>query len=148
MSHRIETMSLSDFDQVTRLWQNTEGVGLNESDSRHAIAQFLAHNRGMSFVVRVGTEIVGVVLCGHDGRRGYLHHLAVAKSYRNQGLGKKLVEACLAQLERAGIHKCNIFVYASNADGEEFWKHNGWSARADLLVMQKPIGKNRQGGGC
>jgi N-acetylglutamate synthase len=141
-------MSLNDFDQVISLWQETEGVGLNESDSRECIAQFLTRNRGMSFVVRDGHEIIGAVLCGHDGRRGYLHHLAVAKPHRNRGIGKKLVEACLAQLERAGILKCNIFLYANNEAGEAFWKHNDWSARTDLVIMQKHLGKSQLDCGC
>ena len=139
MSHRIETMSLHDFDEVIELWRNTEGVGLNESDSREGIALFLTRNPGMSFVVRDGNAIIGAVLCGHDGRRGYLHYLAVAKSYRKLGLGKALVAACLHQLEREGILKCNIFLLANNAEGEAFWKQNGWNARADLAVMQKAI---------
>lgn len=148
MSHRIETMSLQDYDQIIELWQNTEGVGLNESDSREQIAQFLARNRGMSFVIRNAGRIIGAVLCGHDGRRGYMHHLAVARSHRGQGLGRQLVNACLAQLERAGIQKCNIFLYANHAEGEAFWKHNGWSQRPDLVVMQKPLGRSKQTTGC
>lgn len=141
MSHRIESMSLHDFDQVTHLWQNTEGVGLNESDSREGIAQFLARNRGMSFVVRDGQSIVGAVLCGHDGRRGFLYHLAVAKSHRKLGIGKALVAACLHQLDREGISRCNIFLLANNAAGEAFWNHHGWGTRDDLAVMQKLIRK-------
>lgn len=140
MSHRIETMSLHDFDEVIELWRNTEGVGLNESDSREGIAHYLTRNRGMSFVVRDGKTIIGAVLCGHDGRRGYLHHLAVAKPHRKRGIGKALVTACLHQLEREGISRCNIFLLADNAAGEAFWKRNGWSARADLAVMQRPVG--------
>jgi ribosomal protein S18 acetylase RimI-like enzyme len=137
--YRIETMSLTDYDDVMRLWQNTEGVGLNESDNRCAIASYLKRNPGMSFVARLGTEIAGAVLCGHDGRRGYLHHLAVAKPHRRRGLGRRLVKACLAELKRLRILKCNIFLFADNAAGGRFWRHNGWVRRADLLVMQKNI---------
>ena len=143
MSHRIETMSLHDFDEVIALWRSTEGVGLNESDSREGIALYLTRNRGMSFVVRDGHAIIGAVLCGHDGRRGYLHHLAVAKAHRKMGIGKALVAACLHQLEREGISRCNIFLLANNTAGEAFWKQNGWSARADLSVMQRPISETQ-----
>src|SRR2546421_4865159 len=100
-------MTIDDFDEVHRLWGKTEGVGLNESDSRPNVASYLERNSGMSFVARHGTKLVGAVLCGHDGRRGYLHHLAVAKKHRRKGLGKKLVAACFAQLARSGILKCN-----------------------------------------
>lgn len=139
MSHAIRPMTIADFEAVLRLWQETDGVGLNESDEREPIASFLARNPGLSRVGSNGTDIVGAVLCGHDGRRGYLHHLAVSKTHRKQGLGKALVEACLADLARLGIPKCNIFLFANNAEGEAFWKHNGWANRTDLQVMQKPL---------
>ncbi len=132
-------MSIGHYTRVLRLWQRTEGVGLSVSDSRVNIAAYLKRNPNMSFVARNGRDIVGAVLCGHDGRRGYLHHLAVAKAHRGQGLGKRLVEACLSRLAACGIPKCNIFLFADNAAGEQFWKHNGWLNRADLQVMQKAI---------
>lgn len=132
-------MNLADYEAVVRLWRQTEGVGLNESDEREAIEAFLGRNPGLSRVGEHGGDIVGAVLCGHDGRRGYLHHLAVAKAHRRQGLGRALVEACLADLARAGIPKCNLFLFSDNAEGEAFWKHNGWNRRPDLQVMQKSI---------
>jgi N-acetylglutamate synthase len=138
----VEPMTPADFGQVLSLWAITEGVGLNESDTEPHLTGYIARNPGMSFVARVNGGIVGAVLCGHDGRRGYLHHLAVAKEHRNQGIGKRLVNACLAQLESLGIPKCNIFLYANNADGEAFWRHNGWMNRTDLCVLQKVISNN------
>jgi putative acetyltransferase len=138
-THTIEPMLIGDFAAVSRLWRVTEGVGLSESDSGPNIAAYLARNPGMSFVARSGGEIIGAVLCGHDGRRGYLHHLAVARAHRRKRVGKKLVEACLARLAAVGIPKCNIFLYADNAAGESFWKHNGWAKRSDLQVMQKAV---------
>ena len=140
MNCRIRTLTIADYEPVLRLWQETEGIGLNESDDRGHVRSYLRRNPGMSFVARHGAEIVGAVLCGHDGRRGYLHHLAVAKAHRKKGLGKKLVNACLAKLRRLKIQKCNIFLFADNAAGEAFWKHNGWIERSDLLVMQKKLG--------
>jgi len=132
-------MSIADYEAVWRLWQHTEGVGLNESDEREAIASYLARNAGLSCVALEGDKIVGAVLCGHDGRRGYLHHLAVARTHRKRGLGKALVAACLAGLARLCIPKCNIFLFADNVEGEAFWKHEGWTKRPDLQVMQKAV---------
>jgi len=132
-------MTGADYDAVVRLWEATEGVGLNESDTRPAIESYLVRNPNLSFVAFDAGAIVGAVLCGHDGRRGYLHHLAVAESHRGRGLGKGLVEACLARLRQLGIQKCNIFLYADNIAGEAFWKHNGWLDRFDLRVMQKVL---------
>ena len=148
MSQTIRPMTMSDYEAVVKLWQTTEGVGLNESDKRGPLAAYLARNPGLSRVALDGTGIVGAVLCGHDGRRGYLHHLAVAKAHRKQGLGSALVEACLADLARLDIPKCNIFVYADNAEGEAFWKHNGWTKRTELQIMHKPVTASPQKTGC
>lgn len=148
MNHPIRAMTIADYDAVLRLWQDTEGIGLNESDSHENIAFFLARNHGLSRVATGGTEIIGAVLCGYDGRRGYLHHLAVTRAYRRRWLGRQLVEACLADLKRHGILKCNIFLFSDNITGEAFWIHNGWSKRPDLQMMQKSLADVEPKGGC
>lgn len=140
MSAALRVLTMDDFDAVLALWKNTEGVGLNESDSRENIALYLQRNPRLSFVVQDDAgKIVGAILGGHDGRRGYLHHLAVAREQRGKGMGRQLVEACLAGLKQAGITRCNIFVYAANEEGQAFWKHFGWQPRAELLVLQRPV---------
>jgi putative acetyltransferase len=136
MSSHIRVFTPADYEAVIQLWRQTEGVGLGESDEREPLVAFLDRNPGLSRVAVDGTVIVGAVLCGHDGRRGYLHHLAVAKPHRKQGLGKALVELCLRDLAALGIPKCNLFLFADNHTGEAFWQHNGWTRRIDLQVMQ------------
>jgi putative acetyltransferase len=91
----------------------------------------------MSFVAREGGKLVGAVLCGTDGRRGYLHHLAVAAELRGRGVGRSLVERCLDALARIGVTRCHIFVYARNTEGQKFWDRLGWYRRDDLLVMSR-----------
>ena len=130
---------MKDYEEVQSLWERTEGVGLNESDEKANVEAYLQRNSGMSFVARQGATVVGAVLCGHDGRRGYLHHLAVDGKHRGRGVGKQLVESCGKQLKKAGIMKCNIFVYADNSGGESFWAKNGWTSRDDLRLLQKTL---------
>jgi ribosomal protein S18 acetylase RimI-like enzyme len=120
------------------LWKKTEGIGLNESDTRVAVAAFLKRNPGLSAVATSGGRVVGAILCGHDGRRGYLHHLAVAKGWRRRGLGRSLVAFCLDGLHAAGIPKCNLFLFSDNYSGRTFWKRLGWQVRTDLRLVQKP----------
>jgi ribosomal protein S18 acetylase RimI-like enzyme len=136
----IRAMETSDYAAVAALWRRTDGVAQNESDSEEAIAAFLRRNLGMSSVaVAPGGAVVGAVLCGSDGRRGYLHHLAVEREARRSGVAGRLIARCFAELDRAGIAKCNLFLFDDNASGAAFWEHNGWLERSDLRVFQKGV---------
>jgi N-acetylglutamate synthase len=136
--YRIRRMTPGDSSAVLALWQSISGIGLDdECDSRRGIARYLKRNPGLSFVACANDSIVGAVLSGHDGRRGYLHHLAVAPPFRRLGIGNELVLRCLRALSRQHIPKCNIFLFRNNADGRAFWQHNGWNLRRDLNVLQK-----------
>jgi len=143
----VRHFRIEDFDVVIALWRRTEGVGLNESDTRRAITAFLRRNPNLSFVAEKDGRIIGAVLCGHDGRRGYLHHLAVSKRHRRCGIGRQLVNACLAKLRKAGIQKCNIFIFANNEAGMKFWAHTGWSLRTELRLMQIRLNDGRSASG-
>ena len=131
----IAEMMPQDYEAVAELWRRTEGVGLNESDTRERITAFLARNPGLSLVARKEHRIIAAVLCGEDGRRGYLHHLAVLPEFRNRGLGTQLVDECLRRLVPRGVLKCNIYLYTDNASGERFWKNRGWRERSELKVL-------------
>lgn len=142
MSISYEAMTIGDYDEVVALWESVEGIGLDDDvDTREGIESFLRRNPGLCFVARDGGVVVGAVLCGHDGRRGWLHHLAVANSHRRQGIGKALVEQCITALGKAGINKCNILVFADNEDGLGFWRADGWAGRDDLHFLQKWTGE-------
>jgi putative acetyltransferase len=137
-SFQIGEMTAEDYDEVLTLWQNTEGIGLDEgTDTREGTIIYLLRNSGLSFVARLDGRVAGAVLCGHDGRRGYLHHLAVDLACRHRDIGRALVETCLRKLGSLGIRKCNIFLFSDNDAGEDFWRHVGWKERADLKVLQK-----------
>jgi len=142
-SFTIQEMTIRDYDETLALWQNCEGIGLSDADSREGITSFLAHNPGLAFVAREGAshsgELIGAVLCGNDGRRGYIHHLAVSQSHRHQGLGRALVDRCLDALRQIGIQKCHIFVYRDNADAIAFWNMIGWTQRVEMAIMSRSI---------
>jgi len=136
MAVEIEEMKAGDYDEVLALWQAAEGVGLHpdECDSREGVARYLSRNCGMCFVARDTAELIGAVLCGTDGRRGYLNHLAVAEGYRRRGIGTALVRRCLAALKRMGIPKCNLFVFTANDAAMEFWRKLGWRSYDEFGV--------------
>mgnify|MGYP001820370104 FL=1 len=135
----IRPMTITDFDAVRALWASCEGVGLNDADRPEALRSYLDRNPGMSFVAQADDAIVGAVLCGHDGRRGYLNHLAVSPAHRHRSLARRLVDSCLAALKKAGIGKCHLFVFDSNQDGQNFWRNIGWELREDLAVASRTL---------
>ena len=128
-------MSMADYPEVYALWDGMPGIGLSSADSPDAIALYLEHNPGMSFTARKSGRLLGAVLCGHDGRRGYLQHLAVAPDARHKGIGRALVDRCLTTLAAEGITRCHIFVYTDNETGLGFWEAAGWFRRGNLLIM-------------
>lgn len=133
----IREMSINDYDGVMQLWRNTEGVGLSNSDSKENIDYYLRRNPGLSLIATLDDTIVGAILCGHDGRRGYIHHLAVYKSFRRHGIGTSLVDCCLEKLNKVGIEKCHLFVFDINDEGIAFWEGTGWVKRLDLNLMSR-----------
>ncbi|RON47760.1 GNAT family N-acetyltransferase [Pseudomonas frederiksbergensis] len=128
----IRVMTLDDYDAVIDLMKRTPGVSLRDADSRESTAKYLARNPGMSFVVEVEAGLGGCVMCGHDGRRGYLQHLVVLPQFRRQGIAKALVERCLSSLERHGILKCHLDVFKTNALAADYWRSQGWQLRTDI----------------
>jgi N-acetylglutamate synthase len=123
---KTREFSIEDYDAAFQLWQRVEGLEIAEGDDREGVAQFLVRNPGLSRVALDGSSVIGVTLCGHDGRRGHIYHLAVDPAYRGCGLGKRLVDECLERLRAAGIVRAIILVADYNLGGAEFWKRAGW----------------------
>ena len=136
-SYSIRSMEPGDYPEVFELWNNGEGIGLSQADSEENIAKFLERNPRLSFVAVHADKIVGTILCGHDGRRGYIYHLIVSAACRNRGIGRALVEASLRRLKEQGIDKCHLFVFDDNELGKRFWKKSGWTLREDIVIMSR-----------
>jgi predicted N-acetyltransferase YhbS len=144
MKYKIRQMKVADYPKVYALWKKTKGLSLEESDSLQAIAIYLKRNRGVCFVACEGDQIVGTVLCGHEGRRGILRHLTVGKTYRQIGIARALINRTLSALAKAGITKCNTFVLDTNVQGRRFWDHMGWHILEDnYRTLQTPTRKGR-----
>jgi ribosomal protein S18 acetylase RimI-like enzyme len=135
----IQEMTIHDYENVYQLWKRSEGIGLSDADSRDGITRFLERNPGLSFTAWERDQLVGAALCGHDGRRGYIHHLAVAKSHRRQGIGRALVGRCMYALMRIGVPKCHLFVFDDNQEAIDFWKKVGWTERVELMMMSQQL---------
>ena len=128
----LRVMTLNDYDAVLDLMKRTPGVTVRDADSRESTARYLERNPGLSFVAELDGALAGCVMCGHDGRRGYLQHLVVAPEHRRQGLAASLVERCLSGLEKEGIVKCHLDVIKTNTAAAQYWRGQGWSLRTDI----------------
>lgn len=129
----IRPLAVADYQAALDLWNRCDGVRGNETPDE--FARILARNPDCSSAVDADGQLVGAVLCCHDGRRGYLYHLGVDAAYRRQGIGEAMVERSLARLREEGIRRCSIHLIVGNEVGEKFWKKIGWRFREDLLVM-------------
>jgi ribosomal protein S18 acetylase RimI-like enzyme len=132
----VRAFQPGDYAAARTLWLASDGVGLSPGDAEHEVHAFLSRNPGMSFVATEDEAIVAAVLCGHDGRRGYLYHLAVATSHRRRGLARGLVDRCLAALSAAGIRRAQVSVFATNELAKAFWASVGGRSRVDLSILQ------------
>lgn len=135
MQPLIRAFEAADYDAALALWRRTPGVGLSDADQRAPIEAFLARNPGTSFVALEGGELVGTLLCGHDGRRGLIHHLVVAMPHRRCGIARRLLARSLAALRSAGIGKCHLLVFRDNAEGLAFWRGIGAAERGELALF-------------
>lgn len=122
-------------DPARALWLESEGVGLSSADEPSALAKFLSRNPGLSFVVQREGQVLGTVLCGHDGRRGLVHHLVVSSSYQQQGLGRRLLKQGLWALQAQGIEKVHLLVFKSNEAGLGFWRAVGAEERSSIALF-------------
>ena len=128
MSGKIVTreFSIDDYDATLQLWQRVEGLEVAEGDDKEGVARFVTRNPGLSRVAIDGSTVVGVAMCGHDGRRGYIYHLAVDPARHGLGIGRRLITECLEGLKRVGLERANILVAKDNPRGLQFWRRTGW----------------------
>jgi ribosomal protein S18 acetylase RimI-like enzyme len=137
---KIRKFKITDYDNVYALWRRTANMGLNDiDDSREGIERYLKRNPHTSFVAELDGELVGVIMCGHDGRRGYIHHACVASELRHNAIGTRLVETALTALKGLGISKVALVVFERNEGGNAFWEHMGFTARPDLVYRNKEL---------
>jgi ribosomal protein S18 acetylase RimI-like enzyme len=137
---KFRPVTAHDYGQVVALWRCCDGVEVGEGDDPGSINRYLGRNPGLSHAAEIGGVIVGAALCGHDGRRGLIYHLAVAAEYRGQGIGKQLLHLGLAGLRKCGISRVIILVGKDNPLGQEFWISQGFEHIAGALPLGMDIG--------
>jgi len=133
--HNLSVFEQSHYSAAHALWLRTPGVGLSAADKEEPIARYLARNPGLSFVAEMEGDLVGTVLCGHDGRRGLVHHLVVAPEHQRHGIGRALLMAGLEALRNEYIDKCHLLVFRSNGPGIAFWHAVGAQERLEIALF-------------
>lgn len=143
--HQIRLMKIEDYDLVNHLWCSTPGMGMRSlDDSKEGIDQFLLRNPYTCFVAGYEGDLAGVILCGHDGRRGYIYHTAVKENYREKGIGSALVNRVLEALKQQNINKAALVVYSTNELGNQFWEGLGFETRDDLTYRNISLNQNNK----
>ena len=136
----IKVMTINDYEELFELWQNTANMGLRSlDDSKEGISCFLKRNPNTNFVVYEDGQLVGAILCGHDGRRGYIYHTVVLPDYRRRGIASSLVESAIAALQKEGITRVCLNVMETNEQGKKFWISKGWEKKRFLGFYSKSI---------
>ena len=133
-------MTMDDYDKVYALWMTIHGFGIRSlDDSREGIEKFLKRNPTTSVVATDGEEVVGSILCGHDGRRASFYHVCVKENYRKQGVGKKMAAFAAEALKKEGINKVGLQAFKTNEGGNRFWRKLCWVERTDLNYYDLPL---------
>ena len=140
MNIEYKVMTTSDYDGVYELWMKTPGMGINSTDdSREGIEKYIKRNPTTSFVALAYGNIVGAILAGHDGRRGFIQHIAVLPEFRKQGIASALVERAMNALGEEGIHKVALLAFKKNELGNSFWDKMEFKVREDVYYRNKNI---------
>ena len=140
MEYSIRKATIDDYDAIYALWTATEQSlrALNPvDDSREGIDRYLKRNPNTCFAATDKDTVIGVILTGHDGRRGIIHHLCVHLDYRRMGIAGKLVDAAEEALKKEGIQKIFGLVFKDNDAANAFWENQGYSLRSNLNYRNK-----------
>ncbi len=144
MEYTVRQVTIDDYDDIFALWNSTEQSrrALNPvDDSREGIARYLAHNPRTCFAAEKDGRIAGVILAGHDGRRGIIHHLCVHPDFRRMGIAARLVSVAEDALKAEGIRKVFGLVFIDNDPANAFWEKQGYSLRSNLNYRNRSLDK-------
>jgi N-acetylglutamate synthase len=129
----------ADHEELVAHWRRSDGVEVSEGDDRESFVRYLDRNPGTSFAATLDGSIIGAALCGHDGRRGLVYHLATAPEHRGKGVGTQVLKLGLAGLRECGIARVIILVAGDNTPGQEFWISRGFEPIAAALPLGMDI---------
>ncbi len=122
----VRVLAPGDRDAVIALWREAFPNDPGRNEPAAYFDRKAAMNDGLVWVAEADGAVIGVIVAGYDGVRGWLYHLAVTAERRRGGVGRALVEAALAELEARGCPKVNLQVRATNAAVIAFYERLGF----------------------
>ena len=129
----IDSIKDSDYPKLINLWQVAGNITVRQTDTPEVLARFLYRNPTCSYGAYLGTRLIGAVLAGHDGWRGYLYHMAVKPGFRERAIGSRLVNAAISAIKNEGIEKIHCLVHCDNFIAQQFWEACGFELRDDVF---------------
>ena len=131
----VELANAADIKPMLYFWRSIPGLGVGLGDTESSLKAFLVRNPTTCLLLRVNGCLMGTVLGGFDGRRGYIYHLAVHPDYQGRGYGKMLLSRVSGQLKDLGAPKIHLFAFGDNHTAEDFYLSQGWEKRRDIQVF-------------
>lgn len=134
MAATIRVFTEADAGAVADLWCAAFPGDPGRNEPVGMIARKVARDPELFWVALVDGAVVGAVMAGWDGVRGWLYHLAVAQSHRRQGIAASLVEHAVAELAALGCTKVNLQVRESNVAVVALYERLGWTEDRTLSL--------------
>lgn len=116
-----------------------KGVHVGRSDAPGEIEKKISRDPDLFLVAESQNRIIGSVMGGYDGRRGLLYHLAVSGSFRNQGIGSRLIDEVESRLRAKGCLKCYLLVTQDNPQAEKYYRNRGWQHMDTIHLFGKDL---------
>ena len=138
---KIEKFTIELYEEIVMLWRKA-GISVGSSDTREELERVLQRNPNLFLIGKLDNKVISVVSGGFDGRRGYVHHLAVDPDYQKKGYGKMIMDDLIEKFRKIGVHKIHLFIEKYNKNVVEFYRNLGWEIRDDLIMMSYVPDKN------
>ncbi len=129
-----------DYEAAYDLWSRVPGMNLQSLDNSYdGIVRFIRKNPETNFVAVEDERIVGTILGGTDGRKGFIYHTAVDPACQRRKIASYLIDRVCANFKQQKITKIGLFIVAENDGGKTFWRKKGWSFRPDILYLDRDL---------
>ncbi len=134
----VEYLDADHREGVVSLWNAAFGYATAHNEPGLVIDRKLATNDDLFLVALSGEGVVvGTVMAGYDGHRGWIYSLAVDEQFQRRGLGSELLSNAERRLEERGCVKINLQIADGNEDVEGFYRRNGYAVEKRISMGKR-----------